>query len=130
LKDIYYRIRIKPENKWKTAFRTRYGLFEYIIILFGLTNAPPIFQAYINEILKGLLNIIYVTYMDDIYIYSSKFEEYTDHVRQIPDRFRRFGLYINLNKYEFSTTKIIFLKYLIEINNVEINQIKIKIIDE
>jgi hypothetical protein len=55
--------------------------FKYIIMLFGLTNAPAIFQTYINKILKGLLNIICVVYMDDICIYSSKFEEYADHVR-------------------------------------------------
>jgi hypothetical protein len=130
LKNIYHKIRIKLENEWKTAFRTRYGLFKYMIILFGFINAPAIFQVYINEILKGFLNIIYVAYIDDICIYSSKFEKHTDHVRQIFDRFRRFGLYINLDKCEFSTTKITFLDYVIEINDVEINQIKIKIIDE
>jgi hypothetical protein len=121
LKNAYYKIRIKSKNKWKTAFRTRYDLFEYIIILFGLTNAPATFQTYINEIFKSLLDIIYVAYMDDICIYSSKLEKHTDHVRQIFDQFRKFGLYINLNKYEFSTTKIIFLNYIIKINNVEMN---------
>jgi hypothetical protein len=104
--------------------------FKYIIILFELTNAPAIFQIYINEIFKSLLNIIYVAYINDICIYSSKFEKYADHVRQILDRFRRFGLYINLNKCEFSTTKITFLNYMIGVNDIEIDQIKVKIIDE
>jgi hypothetical protein len=81
LKNAYYKIRIKLGDEWKTAFRTRYDFFEYIIILFGFTNAPTIFQAYINEILKDFLNIIYVVYMDNICIYSSKFEEHADHVR-------------------------------------------------
>jgi hypothetical protein len=121
LKDAYYRIRIKLKNEWKTAFRTRYGFFEYMIILFELINASAIFQIYINEALKGLLDVICVVYMDDIYIYSSKFEKYADHVRQIFDRFRRFGLYINLDKCEFSITKIIFLDSMIEVNTVEIN---------
>jgi hypothetical protein len=130
LKNIYYKIRIKSEDEWKIAFRTRYGFFEYIIILFEFINAPAIFQVYINEILKNLLNIIYVTYMNNIYIYSNKFEKYTDYVRQVFDRFRRFGLYINLNKCEFSITKITFLDYMIEVNNVKMNQTKIKIINE
>jgi hypothetical protein len=121
LKNIYYKIRIKLEDEWKIAFRTRYDFFEYIIMLFGFINAPIIFQIYINEVFKGFLDIIYVIYIDDICIYSSNFEEHADHVRQIFDRFRRFGLYINLNKCEFSTTKITFLNYMIEINNVEIN---------
>jgi hypothetical protein len=68
--------------------------------------------------------------MDDICIYNNKFEEHADHIRQIFDRFRRFGLYINLDKYEFSTTKITFLDYMIKINNIEINQTKIKTIDK
>jgi hypothetical protein len=68
--------------------------------------------------------------MDNICIYSSKLKKYTDYVRQIFDRFRKFGLYINLDKCEFSITKITFLDYIIEINNVEMNQTKIKIIDK
>jgi hypothetical protein len=130
LKDTYYRIRIKSEDKWKTAFRTRYNLFKYIIISFGLTNAPATFQIYINEVFKGLLNIICVAYMDNICIYSSKFEEHADHVRQILDRFRKFRLYINLDKCEFSTTRITFLNYMVKINNVEMDQTKIKIINK
>jgi hypothetical protein len=121
LKNAYYKIYIKSEDEWKTAFRTRYNLFEYIIMLFEFTNAPAIFQTYINEVFKGLLDIICVVYMDDIYIYSSKLEKYADHVRQILDRFRKFRLYINLDKCEFSTTKISFLNYMIEINNIKIN---------
>jgi hypothetical protein len=97
---------------------------------FGLTNAPAIFQIYINEALKGFLNIIYVAYIDDICIYNSKFEKHADHVRQIFDRFRRFRLYINLDKYEFSITRITFLNYIIEINDIEIDQTKIKTINK
>jgi hypothetical protein len=130
LKNVYYKIRIKSENDWKTAFRTRYNFFKYIIMLFGFINAPIIFQIYINEIFKDFLNIIYVIYIDDICIYSSKFEKYTNYVRQIFDRLRKFGLYINLDKCEFSITKIIFLNYIIKINNVEMNQTKIKTINK
>jgi hypothetical protein len=99
-------------------------------MLFGFSNVPVIFQAYINEIFNYLLNIIYIIYLDDIYIYSSKLEKHADHVRQIFDRFRRFGLYINLNKCEFSTTRITFLDYMIGINDIKMDQIKIKIINE
>jgi len=57
LRDAYHRIRIKKRDEWKTAFRTRYGLWEYVVMPFGLTNAPATFQAYINEALDGLLRI-------------------------------------------------------------------------
>jgi hypothetical protein len=92
-----------------------------MIILFEFINTLIIFQVYINEILKDLLNIIYVIYINDICIYSNKFEEYAGHVRQVFDRLRRFGLYINLDKCEFSTTKIIFLNYIIGVNDIEMD---------
>ncbi len=81
LRDAYHRIRIKKGDEWKTAFRTRYGFWEYVIILFGLINTPATFQVYINKALNGLLNIICIVYMDDIYIYSNSIKEYTNHVR-------------------------------------------------
>ncbi len=80
LRDIYHRIRIKKEDEWKTTFRTRYGLWEYMIMSFRLTNTPAIFQVYINKALDGLLDTIYVVYMDDIYIYSNFIKKYTNHI--------------------------------------------------
>jgi hypothetical protein len=81
LKNAYHRIRIKANNKWKIAFRTRYGHFKYIIMPFGLTNAPATFQAYVNEALTGLLNIICITFLDNICIYSDSIEKHKEHVR-------------------------------------------------
>jgi hypothetical protein len=81
LKDAYYRIRIKANNKWKTAFRTRYGYFKYIIMSFGLTNILATFQTYVNEILTGLLNIIYIAFLNDICIYNDLIEKYKKYVR-------------------------------------------------
>jgi hypothetical protein len=69
LKEVYYRICIKKGNEWKTIFRIRYGHFEYKVISFGLVNAPVIFQAYINRILIGLIDINCVAYFDNIFIY-------------------------------------------------------------
>ena len=71
LKDAYHRIRIKADDEWKTAFRTRYGHFEYQVMPFGLANASTTFQAYINKALRGLIDVICVVYLDDILIYSS-----------------------------------------------------------
>jgi hypothetical protein len=70
LKDAYHRIRIKAEDKWKTAFRTRYGHFEYLVMPFGLTNALASFQAYINKALSAYLDYICVVYLNNILIYS------------------------------------------------------------
>ena len=81
LRDVYHRIRIKKGDEWKTAFHTRYGFWEYVIIFFRLTNAPAIFQVYINKTLDGLLDTIYIIYMDDICIYSNSIKKYANYVR-------------------------------------------------
>jgi hypothetical protein len=125
LKDAYYRIRMKANNKWKIAFRTRYGHFEYIIISFGLTNILVIFQAYVNEALTELFNIICVAFLDDICIYSDLIEKHEKHVRQILDRLKTYELYCKLSKCEFSVEKITFFKYIIKVAGVSIDPRKI-----
>ena len=68
-------MRIRKGDKWKTAFRTRYGHFEYQVMPFGLTNASASFQKYINKILAKKLDIIVVVYLDDILIYTKDDED-------------------------------------------------------
>jgi hypothetical protein len=81
LKNIYYRIRIRKKDGWKTIFKIKYSYFEYKIILFSLINAPVIFQGYINKTLANFININYVTYLNDILIYSSIYIEYQEYIR-------------------------------------------------
>ena len=77
LTNAYHQMKIRERNKWKTAFRTRYGHFEYQVIPFELTKARVTFQNYINKILAKNLNIFVIVYLDDIFIYiESKDEEY------------------------------------------------------
>ncbi len=102
LRDIYHRIRIKKKNEWKTTFRTRYGLWEYIMISFRLTNISATFQIYINKALDGFLDIIYIIYIDDICIYSNSIKKHTNYVRQVLERLRKADLYVKLFKYEFN----------------------------
>ncbi|SCO92825.1 uncharacterized protein FRV6_16953 [Fusarium oxysporum] len=83
LKSAYNLIRIKEGDKWKTAFRTKYGLFEYLVMPFGLTNAPAVFQRIITNVLREYLNIFIVYYLDDILIFSDTEEEHTEHVHKV-----------------------------------------------
>jgi hypothetical protein len=76
LKKVYYRIRIKKGDEWKTVFRIKYGHFKYKMISFGFVNIPAIFQTYINKILADLIDINYVIYFDNIFIYSINRAEY------------------------------------------------------
>ena len=95
---------------------------------FGLTNAPATFQAYINKTLKNLLNITCVAYLNNICIYSDSIEKHAKHVRKILDRLKKIKLYIKLFKCEFDKKEITFLKYVIGIYGIRINDVKIRII--
>jgi hypothetical protein len=81
LRDAYHRLRIKEGDEWKTAFKTRYGLFEYMVMPFGLANAPATFQAYIYKALSHLIDSICIIYLDDILIYSKEEKEHEHHVK-------------------------------------------------
>jgi hypothetical protein len=113
LKDIYYRVRIRKEHEWKTAFRTRYSHFEYLIMPFGLANTPATFQAYINTVLIGLLDHFVVVYLDDILIYSRNKGEYHNHVCQVLTRLYKNNLFCKLSKCEFDIKEVEFLGFLI-----------------
>jgi Reverse transcriptase (RNA-dependent DNA polymerase) len=97
-------------------------------MLFRLINAPATFQTYINKTLEGLLNITYVVYLNNIYIYSDSIEEHTKHVREILNRLKKTELYIKLFKCEFDKKEIAFLRYVIGVHGIRINNVKIKII--
>ena len=77
---MYNQIRIKKDNKWKTAFRTYYKYFEYLVILFELINAPATFQVFINNILKKYLNVSVIVYLNDILIYSKTEEDHKQYI--------------------------------------------------
>jgi hypothetical protein len=95
---------------------------------FKLINAPVTFQAYINKILKGFLDITCVAYLNNIYIYSDSIEKYAKYVREIFNRLKKTGLYVKLSKCEFNKKEIIFLKYVIGVHEIRMNNVKIRII--
>ncbi|EDN09807.1 hypothetical protein HCAG_06974 [Histoplasma mississippiense (nom. inval.)] len=113
LRDAYYRIRIAEGDEWKTAFRTRYGSYEFRVMPMGLCNAPATFQSYINEVLKGLVDICCIVYLDDILIYSQNTEDHTKHLRLIFERLRKYRLYAKESKCTFFTTEVEFLGYIV-----------------
>ena len=130
LKDAYHRIRIKEGDEWKTAFRTRYGHFEYLVMPFGLANAPATFQAYINRALAGLVDVFCVVYLDDILIYSNSEEEHWEHVKQVLSRLRKFELFVNLDKCAFDTKELEFLGYIVSTDGVKMDPGRVTSISE
>jgi hypothetical protein len=89
---VFNRIRIAERQEYLTAFNTYYGLYETLVILFGLSNAPTIFQAYINKVLHPYLDIFCTAYIDDILVYSNDLTSYRQHVRLVVKALRDAGL--------------------------------------
>ena len=113
LRNTYYRIYIKKEDEQKTAFKTRYSYFKYLVIPFSLTNAPIIFQSYIYKALGTLVDTIYIVYLDNIFIYLNNKDKCVKHVKQILRQLRAQGLYAKLLKYIFYTKNVKFLGFII-----------------
>ncbi|KAF4627116.1 hypothetical protein G7Y89_g11043 [Cudoniella acicularis] len=130
LKDAYHRVRIKGGDEWKTAFRTRYGHFEYLVMPFGLANAPATFQAYVNTALTGLIDHIVVVYLDDILIYSKDPAKHEEHVRQVMARLRKNLLFAKLSKCEFSVEKVEFLGFIVGNDGVKADPERIRAIKD
>ena len=126
LKSGYNLVRIKEGDEWKTAFRTRYGHYEYLVMPFGLANAPATFQAMINEVLRGLIDHGVVVYLDDILIYSPTDEEHTHIVTDVLQRLQQNGLAIAPEKCEWHVPKVEFLGYIISSDGVSMAEDKVK----
>jgi transposase InsO family protein len=115
VRAAFHRIRMAPGDEHLTAFRTRFGLFEWLVCPFGLAGAPASFQRYINSVLRDLLDVSCTAYLDDILIYSSGSRE--DHMAKVQEVLQRLlsaGLNLDLKKCEFAVQKTKYLGYIIE----------------
>ena len=95
VREGFYRIRIKEGDEWKTAFKTKYRLFEYTVMPFRLTNAPATFQSVINSALHEYLGIFATAYLDDVLVYSrGSLEEHVEHVKKVLRKLKEYKLYL------------------------------------
>ncbi|KAF8747906.1 hypothetical protein RHS01_11205 [Rhizoctonia solani] len=122
----YNNVRIKEGDEWKTAFRTKYGLFEYLVMPFGLTNAPAAFQHFMNDLFRDLIDVTVVIYLDDILIFSKNPEEHPSHVREVLSRLMRNQLFCKLSKCHFHVTTVDYLGIVISPAGFSMDQKKIE----
>ena len=113
LRSGYHQLRVGDSDIPKTAFRTRYGHYEFLVMPFGLTNAPVVFMALMNKIFASFLDQFMVVFIDDILVYSKSREDYEQHLRTSLWIFMDNQLYAKLNKCEFWLEDICILYCLI-----------------
>ena len=128
LRHAYNLVRIAPGDEWKTAFRTRYGSFEWLVMPFGLSNAPAAFQRFVNEVFADLLDVCVVVYLDDILIYSDNPDEHRAHIREVLRRLRKHHLYARADKCEFHAESVEYLGYILSREGLTMAESKIKAI--
>lgn len=126
----YNNIRIKEGDEWKTAFRTKEGLFEYTVMPFGLKTAPATFQRFMNDIFHDLIDTYVVVYLDNILIYFSNREEHIHHVREVLRRLREYHLFLRSTKCTFFTTEVTYIGVVITPEGFSMEKEKIKAIQE
>ncbi len=130
LRNAYHQIRLVEGQEWMTAFRTRYGLFEYQVMPFGLTNAPATFQHFITDILRDFLDQFVLVYLDDILIYSDSVAEHKRHVRMVLERLQQHGLHLKPEKCQFHVTETEYLGYIISPGGIRMDPEKVSAIAE
>lgn len=113
LRSGYHQIRIHPDDVEKTAFRTRYGHYEFLVLPFGLTNAPATFMTLMNDIFRPILDKFVIVYLDDILVYSTSVVEHEQHLRRVLETLRENKLYAKLSKCEFFQTRVNFLGHVV-----------------
>ncbi|KAA3469924.1 Transposon Ty3-I Gag-Pol polyprotein [Gossypium australe] len=130
LKDLhsrYYQLRVKDSDISKTAFRTRYGHYEFLVMPFGLTNALAVFMDLINKIFRPYLDIFVVVFIDDILVYSRDENKHTDHLRVL-QTLREKQLDAKFNKCEFWQREVGFLKHIVSAEGINVGPNKISAI--
>ncbi|GAU44000.1 hypothetical protein TSUD_91790 [Trifolium subterraneum] len=126
LRSGYHQIRIRTSDVSKTAFRTRYGHYEFLVMPFGLTNAPAIFMDYMNRIFQPYLDKFVVIFIDDILIYSKDPQEHAEHLRIVLNILREKQLYAKFSKCEFWLTEVKFLGHVISQGGVSVDPSKVE----
>src|SRR6266540_1343373 len=126
LRSRYHQIKVREEDIPKTAFSTRYGLYEYLVMSFGLTNAPAFFMYLMNSIFMTELDVCVVVFIDDILVYSKNGEEHARHLRLVLDRLLEHPLYAKFSKCPFWLKEVYFLGHILSAKGVAVDPSKVQ----
>jgi hypothetical protein len=126
LRSGYHQLKIRESDMPKTAFHTRYGLYEYTMISFGLTNAPAYFMYLMNKVFIKYLDKFVVVFIDDILIFFKMEEEHEKHLTMVLEKLRSNQLYAKFSKCEFWLIEVAFLGHIISAGGVSVDPSKVK----
>ena len=127
----YNNIRIRKGDKWKAAFKTKFGLFEPTVMFFGLCNSPATFQTMMDAIFEELIErSVIVVYMDDILIFAKTKEDLEQFTKEVLQILKDNDLFLKPEKCEFAKTEVTYLGYIIREKQIAMDPIKIKGIEE
>ena len=126
LRSGYHQVRVREADIPKTAFRTRYGHYEFRVLSFGLTNAPAVFMDLMNRVFKPFLDMFVIVFIDDILVYSRSEEEHADHLRTVLRVLQHQKLYAKFSKCEFWLTSVAFLGHIIGADGIRVDTQKIE----
>ena len=130
LKNGFHLIRIREGDEWKTAFRTRYGLYEFMVMPFGLTNAPATFQDMMNHIFRDMIDLGLLVYMDDLLVYAKTEPEHNEIVREVLRRLQTNGLAVSAEKCVWRVAEVEFLGYIIGRDGIKMSAEKVEAVLE
>ena len=130
LRSGYHQLKIKDADVHKTAFRTRYGHYEFLVMPFGLTNAPAAFMDLMNRVFRPYVDQFVVVFIDDILVYSKDRESHDTHLRVVLEILRKEQLYAKLSKCEFWLTEVSFLGHMVSKEGIQVDPKKIEVVVE